>query len=114
MIAPAACGPVQPSSAQVGRIKAAVKHPMLLAVKFWALAHLLANGTLLDMLLFGAFLVWAVLDRIAVRKRAAARVTPGARPSPVNDVIAVIGGLAVYAVFVVWAHRWLIGVSPLA
>jgi uncharacterized membrane protein len=96
-----------------GRIKTAATHPLLLAVKLWAAAHLLANGTLADMILFGAFLVWAVLDRIAVKKRAVPRAIPGAPPSPVNDAIAVVGGLALYAVFVLWAHRWLIGVSPL-
>ena len=53
-----------------GRIKTAARHPMLLAVKLWAVAHLLANGTLHDLLLFGAFLAWAVADRIAVKRRA--------------------------------------------
>lgn len=96
-----------------GRIKAAVKHPMLLAVKFWALAHLLANGLLADIVLFGAFLAWAVLDRIAVKKRAVPRVTVGAPPSAANDAIALVGGLAAYVLFVLWAHRWLFGVSPL-
>jgi uncharacterized membrane protein len=96
-----------------GRIKALARHPMLLAVKFWALAHLLANGTLLDMVLFGAFLLWAVLDRIAVKKRPVPRAVPGAPPSARNDVIALVVGLALYAVFVLWAHRWLIGVSPI-
>ena len=55
-----------------GRIRAAAKHPMLLAVKLWATAHLLANGTLADVLLFGGFLAWAVADRISVKRRAAA------------------------------------------
>ena len=96
-----------------GRIKALAKHPMLLAVKFWALAHLLANGSLVDMILFGSFLGWAVLDRIAVKKRAAPRVVPGAPPSALNDAVALVGGLAIYVVFLIWAHRWLIGVSPL-
>ena len=96
-----------------GRIKTAAKHPMLLAVKLWALAHLLANGTLHDVILFGAFLAWAVADRISVKRRSVARVVPGAPPSPMNDVIALAGGLIAYAVFVMWAHRWLIGVSPL-
>jgi uncharacterized membrane protein len=96
-----------------GRIQRAAKHPMLLAVKFWATAHLLANGTLVDVLLFGAFLAWAVLDRISVKRRAAPSAVPGAPPSALNDVIALVGGLAVYGVFVVWAHRWLIGVSPM-
>ena len=96
-----------------GRIKAAVKHPMLAAVKFWALAHLIANGALHDVLLFAAFLAWAVVDRISVKRRAASAPLPGPAPSPVNDAIAVIGGLALYVVFILWAHRWLIGVSPL-
>jgi uncharacterized membrane protein len=96
-----------------GRIKAAAKHPMLLAVKFWSLAHLLANGTLVDMVLFGAFLAWAVLDRIAVKKRAVPRATPAAAPAGINDAIALVGGLAVYALFLLWAHQRLIGVSPL-
>jgi uncharacterized membrane protein len=97
-----------------GRIKAAVKHPMLLAVKLWAFAHLLANGTLNDVILFGALLAWAVIDRIAVKRRAAPRPIPGAPPSPLNDTIAVVGGLAIYVLFLFWAHRWLIGVSPLS
>ena len=96
-----------------GRIKAAAKHPMLLAVKLWALAHLLANGTLHDVILFGAFLAWAVADRISVKRRSVARVVPGGPPSPMNDVIAIVGGLVAYAVFLLWAHGWLIGVSPL-
>jgi len=97
-----------------GRISRAAKHPMLLSVKLWAVAHLLANGALVDVLLFGAFLIWAVADRIAVKRRAVPRATPGAPPSPLNDVAALAGGLAIYVVFVLWAHRWLIGVSPLA
>ncbi len=99
-----------------GRIRSAAKHPMLLAVKLWAAAHLLANGTLADVLLFGGFLVWAVADRIAVKRRSVADVhgTPAAPPRPLNDAIAIVAGLLVYAVFVFWAHRWLIGVSPLA
>ncbi|MGZ5892543.1 MAG: NnrU family protein [Caldimonas sp.] len=98
-----------------GRIRSAAKHPMLLATKFWATAHLLANGTLLDVLLFGGFLVWAVADRISVKRRSVAEAHdgPAAPARPLNDVIAVAGGLAVYLVFLFWAHRWLIGVSPL-
>jgi uncharacterized membrane protein len=96
-----------------GRIQAAAKHPMLLAVKIWATAHLLANGTLVDVLLFGAFLAWAVADRIAVKRRARPRAVPGAPPSPANDAIALVGGLVIYAAFLFAVHRWLIGVSPL-
>jgi uncharacterized membrane protein len=96
-----------------GRIKAAVKHPMLAAVKMWALAHLLANGMLADLLLFGGFLLWAVADRISVKRRAVVRPVPGPPPGKFNDVIAVVGGLMLYVVFVLWLHTKLIGVPPL-
>jgi uncharacterized membrane protein len=98
-----------------GRISRATRHPQLLSVKLWATAHLLANGTLADVVLFGAFLAWAVVDRISVKRRPAveAHQVPGAPPSPYNDWIAVVAGLAVYVVFLFWAHRLLIGVSPL-
>ncbi|HEX2539586.1 MAG TPA: NnrU family protein [Caldimonas sp.] len=99
-----------------GRIRAAVKHPMLLAVKLWAAAHLLANGTLADLLLFGGFLGWAVLDLISVKRRSAAEAhrAPAAPAGRANDAIAVVGGLAIYGLFVAGGHRWLTGVSPLA
>ena len=98
-----------------GRISRVVKHPMLLATKLWATAHLLANGTLADVLLFGGFLAWAVADRISVKRRARhdMRFGSGAPPGPMNDLIAIVGGLAVYAVTLLWAHRWAFGVSPL-
>lgn len=92
-----------------GRIQTAAKHPMLAATKLWAIAHLLANGMLADMLLFGAFLVWAVLDRISMKHRTQ-RPVPSIPPSRANDLIAVVGGLALYAAFVLWLHGWLIGV----
>jgi uncharacterized membrane protein len=95
-----------------GRIKSAAKHPMLLATKLWALAHLLANGNLADVLLFGGFLAWAVTDRISMRHRQQ-RAVPGAKASPLNDAIVVLGGLALYALFLFKAHAWLFGVSPL-
>jgi uncharacterized membrane protein len=95
-----------------GRIKTATKHPMLLATKLWATAHLLANGTLADVLLFGGFLAWAVADRISLKRRAP-RPLPGMGPPRVlNDVIALVAGLGLYVLFVVWAHAWLIGVRP--
>ena len=98
-----------------GRIRAAAKHPFLLAVKLWAFAHLLANGMLADVLLFGGFLAWAVADRISVKRRPAADTheVPAAPSGAANDAIALIGGLVVYAVFIFWAHRWIVGVSPL-
>ena len=93
--------------APAGRIAAAAKHPMLAAVKIWAFAHLLSNGELRSVLLFGAFLVFAVVDRIALKRRGAATPTPG----PIlNDGIAVVAGLAVYAAIYLWAHRWIAGV----
>ena len=95
-----------------GRIKTATKHPMLLAVKFWALAHFLANGALADVLLFGSFLVWAVVDRISIKRRPVRPVRGGAA-RPANDLIAVLGGLAIYVGILMVAHHWLIGVSPL-
>jgi uncharacterized membrane protein len=95
-----------------GRIKTATKHPMLLATKLWATGHLLANGNLADVLLFGGFLAWAVADRISLKRRPA-RTIPTAPPSPANDAIALVGGLVIYALFVRWGHAWLIGVAPL-
>jgi uncharacterized membrane protein len=94
-----------------GRIKTAARHPMLAATKLWAFAHLLANGTLADVLLFGGFLVWAVADRISLKHRPA-RPVPGAPPGRFNDVIVVVVGLALYALFLFKAHLWLFGVSP--
>jgi uncharacterized membrane protein len=96
-----------------GRIRTAVKHPMLTATKAWALAHLLVNGSLADVLLFGGFLAWAVADRIAVGKRAVPRRIPGPPPGRFNDAIAIAGGLALYVVFVAWAHQRFIGVPPM-
>ncbi len=94
-----------------GRIQSTVRHPMLLAVKIWALAHLLMNGRVVDLVLFGAFLAWAIADRIAVKRRI---TRPAAAPTlprtAVNDVIAVAVGLGVYAAFVLELHAWLIGV----
>lgn len=94
-----------------GHIKSALKHPTLVATKTWALAHLLANGGTADVLLFGAFLVWAVVDRISLKRRKAS-AAPSVPPRAVNDVIAIAGGLALYAGFAFWAHKAWIGVSP--
>jgi uncharacterized membrane protein len=94
-----------------GRIKAALKHPMLAAVKFWALSHLIANGMLADVVLFGSFLAWAVADRISFKRRVV-RPIPTAPPSKMNDVIAVVVGLVIYVVFAMWLHVRLIGVPP--
>ena len=94
------------------RIKIAVKHPMLAATKLWAFSHLLANGTLADVVLFGSFLAWAVVDRISVQKRPAPTVA-AKPPGKFNDLIAIVGGLVLYVVFVSWAHLKLFGVMPM-
>lgn len=93
-----------------GRIKAVVKQPMLLAVMLWALAHLIANGTLPDVLLFGAFLAWAAADWVSLKRRAP-RPLPLAFETRRNDLIAVLGGLVVYGLFAGWLHEVLIGVA---
>ena len=93
-----------------GRIQAATRHPMLIATKLWAFAHLLANGMLADVLLFGCFLAWAVADRISMKRRIQ-RPVPGIPPSKLNDIVAELLGLVLYVLFVFWLHGWLIGVS---
>ena len=95
-----------------GWIKSVTRHPMLLATKVWALAHLLANGMLHDVALFGAFLVWAVVDRISMKRREP-RPMPTAPMSKYNDAISVVAGLGLYLWFVLHGHAWLIGVSPI-
>jgi uncharacterized membrane protein len=90
-----------------GKIRTAAKHPMLNAVKFWALAHLFANGMLADLLLFGGFMLWAGFDRLSFRwrKQRAIRMAP---PRPYNDLIAIVGGLLLYFVFLFYLHvRWI-------
>jgi uncharacterized membrane protein len=90
-----------------GRIKAKLKHPMLVAVKLWAFSHLLANGTLADVVLFGSLLAWAVLDRISLKGRAQ-RPIPSAPAGRWNDLIAIVLGLAAYVVFAAVLHvRWI-------
>ena len=93
-------------------IKARVHHPMVLGVKTWALAHLIANNTLAEVLLFGAFLLWAVLDFRSARQRdrAAGTVYPAGTAS--GTVITLVVGLAAYAGFAFWAHAAWIGVRP--
>lgn len=96
------------------RIRTALKHPMLLAIKIWALAHLLANGDLASLVLFGSFLTYAIYDRISIKKRTAAGPLGAATGGPLNDAIVVALGIALYAVLVFGGHQWLIGVAPLA
>ena len=94
-----------------GRIKTAAKHPMLLAVKLWAVSHLIANGMLADVVLFGALLAWAVVDRISLKRRAPGP-SLGAPASKLDDVLAIVGGLVLYGVFAFYLHARWIGVAP--
>jgi uncharacterized membrane protein len=93
-------------------IRARVHHPMVLGVKAWALAHLLANHTLADLLLFGSFLVWAVFDFRAARARDRAGQVRYAPGSTGATITAVAVGVAAYLVFALWLHAWLFGVRP--
>ena len=93
-------------------IKTRFHHPMVLGVKTWALAHLLSNGMLADVVLFGAFLVWAVLSFRAARQRDRQAV-PAALPSNLPaTAVTVLVGVAAWAVFAFWAHGVLVGVRP--
>jgi len=94
-----------------GRIKAATKHPQLVAVKLWAVAHLLVNGTLADVILFGSFLIWAVVDRVSFKRRVE-RPVPSAPVKGINDVLVVAAGLGVYVIFTLWLHEAWFGVAP--
>ncbi|AET93509.1 NnrUfamily protein [Burkholderia sp. YI23] len=96
-----------------GRVKRFFRHPMLLAVILWSVSHLIANGTLADVLLFGGFLAWAVADLISVSRRSIQRPVPGAPASAANDVIVIVAGLALYAFMLLWGHARLTGFSPL-
>jgi uncharacterized membrane protein len=93
-------------------IKARLHHPMVLGVKVWALAHLLANHTLADALLFGGFLLWAVLDFRSARQRDAAAGTTYAPGRAARTLVTVAGGTLAWAVFAFWAHAAWIGVRP--
>lgn len=105
-------------------IKARLQHPMVLGVKLWAFAHLLANGTLADVLLFGGFLAWAVLDYRSARRRPAGQPDDddddaadvaevrGARSALAPSVATVVVGVGAWAVFAFWAHGALFGVRP--
>ncbi len=94
------------------RIKAAVGHPMVAGVKLWALAHLLANGTAADVLLFGAFLIWAVANFIAARRRDRRAGTVYVKGPVTRDVMAIVAGIAGWWVFAFYLHAWWIGVQP--
>jgi uncharacterized membrane protein len=93
-----------------GNIKRVLKHPMLVGVKLWAFAHLISNGDLGSMSLFGSFLAWAVFDRIAVKRRADSGA-PNARAGGwLGDVVVLVVGTAAYAAVIFWFHPDVIGV----
>jgi len=94
------------------RIKAAVGHPMVVGTKIWAFAHLISNGTLADVLLFGSFLAWAVLDYTAARRRDRRAGTTYAVGPISRDLIAVVVGTVAWVAFALWLHGPLIGVRP--
>jgi len=95
-------------------IKAAVGHPMVAGVKLWAFAHLLSNGSLSDVILFGAFLAWAIASFIAARKRDRVAATQYPAGRGAKTAVTVVVGVAAWAIFAFWLHLWLIGVKPLA
>lgn len=95
------------------QIKARLHHPMLLGTKVWALAHLLANGTLAGAILFGGFLLWAVTMFASARRRdrrEATRYTPGTAS---RTAITLAAGTLAWAVFAFWLHGLLIGIRPI-
>ena len=94
-----------------GRIGTITKHPQLIAVKLWAVSHLLVNGRLADILLFGSFLLWAIADRISMKRRAT-RAVLAVPQSKANDFIVILLGLIMYAAAVLWLHEMLLGVRP--
>lgn len=93
-------------------IKARLHHPMLLAVQLWAFAHLIANGTLVDLLLFGAFLAWGVADFRSSRARDAAAGTVYPPGTTAGTATTVVAGIVAWGVFAFWLHGPLIGVRP--
>jgi uncharacterized membrane protein len=91
-----------------GKIAAAIKHPMLAGVKAWAFAHLLVNGEVRSVMLFGAFLAYGVIDRIAVKRRG----DNGPAPGPWrNDLIAIVAGVAAWAAVYLYLHPYIAGVA---
>ena len=93
-------------------LKARVGHPMLAGTKAWALGHLLANGSLADVLLFGGFFAWSIADFIASRRRDRANGVQYVALGWQRDLAAVVVGAIIWVAFLHWGHAWLIGVNP--
>ncbi|WVN41360.1 NnrU family protein [beta proteobacterium MWH-UniP1] len=94
-------------------IKAKIGHPMVVSVKIWAFSHLLANGNLADLILFGVLLIWAVLSFRAARQRDQREGVVRPKGKLLSTLITVVVGAGVWAWFVFQGHAWLIGVRPL-
>lgn len=97
----------------VGFIKKAVRHPMLAAIKLWALAHVFANGGLYPTILFASFLIFGVVDRIAVKRRGDEGAAK-ANPNVLGDLLSIAVGIAVYLLLIYELHYMLFGVDVLA
>ncbi len=93
------------------RIRSAAKHPMLAAVKLWALAHLLVRGDLASMVLFGSFLAWAIFDRISVKQRAALGPLGEKTGGLGGDIAVLVVGVGFYVAMLLWGHARLIGIA---
>jgi uncharacterized membrane protein len=100
--------------------KMRLRHPMVLSVKVWALSHLLANGNLADLVLFGSFLIWAVLNFRSARARDRAQVENSVaiedslpKPNLYATLIALFGGMALWAVITFVLHAKVVGVAPM-
>jgi uncharacterized membrane protein len=95
------------------RIRTAVRHPMLTAIIIWSFAHLLANGDLASLLLFGSFLAYGVWDRMSVTQRGALGPLGARQGGSLQDMLVIAAGLAVYGFMLFWGHGWLTGVPLL-
>lgn len=95
-------------------LRAWLGHPMLAGAKVWALGHLLVNGMLHEVLLFGGFLAWAILAFVAARRRDRRKAVSASAGSVGGDALVVVAGLALWALFALLLHQWLFGVAPLA
>lgn len=95
-------------------ISAALKQPLLVAIKTWALAHLIANGDLASLVLFGSFLAFAVYQRIIIKRRGLTSIFSRGSGPWTNDVAVIVIGAALYVAILLYLHQWVIGVSPLS
>ncbi len=94
-----------------GRIAKTVKNPMVIAVKIWAFGHLLVNGDLASLILFGSFLVWSVLLVINYKKRGQ---TIPEETSNIGDILSLVIGTVAWGAIIMWLHEWAIGVPVIA